>query len=77
MGNPDNFCIAGTRVYQIRYYNTADGEVHTLVPAYNNGQYCLKDLYNNSYIYAAAGIPTGHLKDRYLTDNGAINVYNE
>ena len=76
MGNPDNFCIAGTRVYQIRYYNTTDGEVHTLVPAYNNGQYCLKDLYNNSYIYAAAGTPTGHLKDRYLTDNGAINVYN-
>ena len=75
MGNPDNFCIAGTRVYQIRYYNTADGEVHTLVPAYNNGQYCLKDLYNNSYIYAVAGTPTGHLKDKYLTNNGAINVY--
>ena len=75
MGNPDNFCIAGTRVYQIRYYNTADGEVHTLVPAYNNGQYCLKDLYNNSYIYAAAGTPTGHLKDKYLPNNGAINVY--
>lgn len=76
MGDPDNFCIAGTRVYQIRYYNTADGEMHTLVPAYNNGQYCLKDLYNNSYIYAAAGTPTGHLKDKYLTNNGAINVYN-
>ena len=76
MGTPDSFCIAGTRVYQIRYYNTADSEVHTLVPAYNNGQYCLKDLYNNSYIYAAAGTPTGHLKDKYLTNNGAIDIYN-
>ena len=69
-------CTNGTRIYQIKYYKPSDGLVHVLVPAYNNGQYCFHDLIDDTYIYASAGTPTGHLKDRYLTDNGAINVYN-
>ena len=69
-------CTNGARIYQIKYYKPSDGLVHVLIPAYNNGQYCFHDLIDDTYIYASAGTPTGHLKDRYLTNNGAINVYN-
>ena len=69
-------CTNGARIYQIKYYKPSDGLVHVLVPAYNNGQYCFHDLIDDTYIYASAGTPTGHLKDKYLTNNGAINVYN-
>ena len=69
-------CYGWTKIYQIKYYNTSDGEVHVLVPAYNNGQYCFHDLISDTYIYASAGTPMGHIKDKYLPNNSAIDVYN-
>ena len=65
-----------TKIYQFKYYNTSDGEVHVLVPAYNNGQYCFHDLISDTYIYASDGTPSGHIKDKYLPNNSAIDVYN-
>jgi len=65
-----------TKIYQIKYYNTYDGEVHVLVPAYNNGQYCFHDLISDTYIYAAGStLATGHIRNQFLTNNGAIEVY--
>ena len=69
-------CYGQTKIYQIKYYNTSDGEVHVLVPAYNNGKYCFHDLISDTYIYASAGTPTGHIKDKYLPNNSAIDIYN-
>ena len=64
------------KIYQFKYYNTSDGEVHVLVPAYNNEQYCFHDLISDTYIYASNGTPTGHIKDKYLPNNSAIDIYN-
>ena len=75
-GTVKQTCYGWTKIYQIKYYNTSDGEVHVLVPAYNNGQYCFHDLISDTYIYAAAGTPMGHIKDKYLPNNSAIDVYN-
>ena len=68
--------MKGTRIYMIRYYNVTDNEVHVLVPAYNNNQYCLHDLTSNEYLYVNSGTLTGNVTSRFLADNGAINVYN-
>ena len=66
-----------TKIYQFKYYNTSDGEVHVLVPAYNNGQYCFHDLISDTYIYAAGSTPAkGHIRNHYLANNGAIDIYN-
>ena len=67
---------AGTRIYQIRHYDPTDNLVHVLVPAYNNNQYCLYDVVANTYYYTETGTLTGHITNRYLSNNGAINVYN-
>ena len=67
---------AGTRIYQIRHYDPSDNLVHVLVPAYNNNQYCLYDVVANTYYYTQTGTLTGHITNRYLSNNGAINVYN-
>ena len=75
-GNVKQTCYGWTKIYQIKYYNTSDGEVHVLVPAYNNEQYCFHDLISDTYIYASAGTPMGHIKDKYLPNNSAIDVYN-
>ena len=75
-GTVKQTCYGWTKIYQIKYYNTSDGEVHVLVPAYNNEQYCFHDLISDTYIYAAAGTPMGHIKDKYLPNNSAIDVYN-
>ena len=64
------------KIYQFKYYNTSDGEVHVLVPAFNNGQYCFHDLISDTYIYASDGTPSGHIKDKYLPNNSAIDIYN-
>lgn len=69
-------CVRGTKIYQIKYYKPSDGLVHILVPAYNNGQYCFKDVIDNTYLYAAASTPTGHVSNHYLTNNGAIDIFN-
>ena len=77
--NTDNgtFSDAGQiKIYQFKYYNTSDGEVHVLVPAYNDGKYCFHDLISDTYIYASNGTPTGHIKDKYLPNNSAIDIYN-
>ena len=73
-----NFSSAGqVKIYQFKYYNTSDGEVHVLVPAYNNGQYCFHDLISDTYIYAAGSTPAkGHIRNHYLPNNGAIDIYN-
>ena len=76
VGTVKQTCYGWTKIYQIKYYNTSDGEVHVLVPAYNNGQYCFHDLISDTYIYAAAGTPMGHIKDKYLPNNSAIDIYN-
>ena len=66
-----------SKIYQLKYYNTSDGEVHVLVPAYNNGQYCFHDLISDTYIYAAGSTPAkGHIRNHYLANNGAIDIYN-
>lgn len=70
------YLMKGTRIYMIRYYNVTDNEVHVLVPAYNNNQYCLHDLTSNEYLYVNSGTLTGNVTSRFLADNGAINVYN-
>lgn len=75
-GTLKNNCYGKTKIYQIKYYNTSDGLVHVLVPAYNNNKYCFHDLVSDTYIYAAAGTPTGHVTDHYLPNNGAIDIYN-
>ena len=75
-GKVKQTCYGWTKIYQIKYYNTSDGEVHVLVPAYNNEQYCFHDLISDTYIYASAGTPMGHIKDKYLPNNSAIDVYN-
>ena len=75
-GTVKQTCYGWTKIYQIKYYNTSDGEVHVLVPAYNNGQYCFHDLISDTYIYASAGTPMGHIKDKYLPNNSAIDIYN-
>lgn len=75
-GTVKQTCYGQTKIYQIKYYNTSDGEVHVLVPAYNNGKYCFHDLISDTYIYASAGTPTGHIKDKYLPNNSAIDIYN-
>ena len=67
---------AGTRIYQIRHYDPSDNLVHVLVPAYNNNKYCLYDVVSNIYHYTETGTLTGHITNRYLSNNGAINVYN-
>ena len=69
------YLMKGTRIYMIRYYNVADNEVHVLVPAYNNNQYCLHDLTSNEYLYVNSGTLTGNVTSRFLADNGAINIY--
>ena len=69
-------CVRGTKIYQIKYYKPSDGLVHILVPAYNNGQYCFKDVIDNTYLYAAVSTPTGHVSNHYLTNNGAIDIFN-
>ena len=76
VGTVRQTCYGWTRIYQIKYYNTSDGEVHVLVPAYNNEQYCFHDLISDTYIYASAGTPMGHIKDKYLPNNSAIDIYN-
>ena len=70
------YLMKGTRIYMIRYYNVTDNEVHVLVPAYNNNQYCLHDLTSNEYLYVNSGTLTGNVTSRFLANNGAINVYN-
>ena len=70
------YLMKGTRIYMIRYYNVTDNEVHVLVPAYNNNQYCLHDLTSNEYLYINSGTLTGNVTSRFLANNGAINVYN-
>ena len=75
-GTVKETCYGWTKIYQIKYYNTSDGEVHVLVPAYNNEQYCFHDLISDTYIYASAGTPMGHIKDKYLPNNSAIDIYN-
>ena len=75
-GTVKQTCYGWTKIYQIKYYNTSDGLVHVLVPAYNNGQYCFHDLISDTYIYASAGTPMGHIKDKYLPNNSAIDIYN-
>ena len=67
---------AGTRIYQIRHYDPSDNLVHVLVPAYNNNKYCLYDVVSNTYHYTETGTLTGHITNRYLSNNGAINVFN-
>ena len=74
-GLRQTYLVKGTRIYMIRYYSVADNEVHVLVPAYNNNQYCLHDLTSNTYLYVNSGTLTGHVTDRFLANNGAINVY--
>ena len=69
------YLMKGTRIYMIRYYNVTDNEVHVLVPAYNNNQYCLHDLTSNEYLYVNSGTLTGNVKDQYIPNNGAINIY--
>lgn len=76
VGTVKQTCYGWTKIYQIKYYNTSDGEVHVLVPAYNNEQYCFHDLISDTYIYASAGTPMGHIKDKYLPNNSAIDIYN-
>lgn len=71
------YLMKGTRIYMIRYYNVTDNEVHVLVPAYNNNQYCLHDLTSNEYLYVNSGTLTGNVTSRFLANNGAINVYND
>lgn len=75
-GTVKQTCYGQTKIYQIKYYNTSDGEVHVLIPAYNNGKYCFHDLISDTYIYASNGTPMGHIKDKYLPNNSAIDVYN-
>ena len=75
-GTVKQTCYGQTKIYQIKYYNTSDGEVHVLVPAYNNGKYCFHDLISDTYIYASNGTPSGHIKDKYLPNNSAIDIYN-
>lgn len=65
----------GTRIYQIRHYDPSDNLVHVLVPAYNNNQYCLYDVVANKYHYTETGTLTGHITNKYLSNNGAINIY--
>ena len=75
--NSSNYRMpAGTRIYQIRHYDPSDNLVHVLVPAYNNNKYCLYDVVANAYYYTETGTLTGHITNRYLSNNGAINVYN-
>lgn len=66
-----------TKIYQIRYFNTADNEVHVLVPAYNEGKYCFHDLISDTYMYAVEGVAVGNVKDHFLENNGAIEVSTE
>lgn len=67
-------CLRGTKIYQFKYFNLTDKEVHILVPDYYNGKYCFKDALTGDRIYAKSGTPTGNISKNYKPNNGAILI---